>query len=78
VIHSGDTVPKNLPAASPLPKVAAAPGANTKQWIQVESAPELRFTASGDGAIIPMMPMYRIADQRYSVYWQMQSPKKQS
>jgi len=25
-----------------------------------------------------MMPMYRIADQRYSVYWQMQSPKKQS
>jgi DUF1680 family protein len=78
VIHSGDTVPKNLPAASPLPKVAAAPDANTKQWIQVESAPELRFTASGEGVKFPMMPMYRITDQRYSVYWQMQSPKKQS
>jgi hypothetical protein len=25
-----------------------------------------------------MMPMYRIADQRYSVYWQLQGPKKQS
>jgi hypothetical protein len=24
------------------------------------------------------MPMYRIADQRYSVYWQLQGPKKQS
>ncbi len=78
VIHSGETVPKNLPAASPLPKAAAAPDANTKQWIQVESAPELRFTASGEGAKYPMMPMYRIGDQRYSVYWQMQSPKKQS
>jgi hypothetical protein len=78
VIHSGDTVPKNLPAASPLPKAAAVPDANAKQWIQVESAPELRFTATGEGAKFPMMPMYRIADQRYSVYWQMQSPKKQS
>ena len=78
VIHSGDTVPKNLPAASPLPKAAAAPDAKTKQWIQVESAPELRFTAAGEGAKLPMMPMYRIADQRYSVYWEMQSPKKQS
>jgi hypothetical protein len=78
VIHSGDTVPKNLPAASPLPKAAAVPDANAKQWIQVESAPELRFTATGEGAKFPMMPMYRIADQCYSVYWQMQSPKKQS
>ena len=78
VIHSGDTVPKNLPAASPLPKAAAAPDAKTKQWIQVESAPELRFTADGEGAKFPLMPMYRIADQRYSVYWQLQGPKKQS
>jgi hypothetical protein len=78
VIHSGETVPKNLPAASPLPKAAAAPDAKTKQWIQVESAPELRFTAAGEGVKFLMMPMYRIADQRYSVYWQMQSPKKQS
>jgi hypothetical protein len=78
VIHSGDTVPKNLPAASPLPKAAATPDASTKQWIQVESAPELRFTAAGEGAKYQLMPMYRIGDQRYSVYWQMQSPKKQS
>jgi hypothetical protein len=78
VIHSGATVPKNLPAASPLPKAAATPDANTKQWIQVESAPELRFTAAGESAKYQLMPMYQIGDQRYSVYWQMQSPKKQS
>ncbi|HEY1209332.1 MAG TPA: beta-L-arabinofuranosidase domain-containing protein [Terracidiphilus sp.] len=78
VIHSGETVPKNLPAASPLPKVAATPDANPKQWIQVESPSELRFTAAGENAKYQLMPMYQIDDQRYSVYWQMQSPKKQS
>jgi hypothetical protein len=78
VIHSGDTVPKNLPAASPLPKVASTPDVNTKQWIQVESPSELRFTVAGENAKYQLMPMYQIGEQRYSVYWQMQSPKKQS
>jgi DUF1680 family protein len=78
VIHSGETVPKNLSAASPLPKVAATPDANTKQWIQVESASELHFAAAGESAKYQLMPMYQIGDQRYSVYWQMQSPKKES
>jgi len=78
IIHSGDTVPKNLPAASPLPKVASAPDANTKQWIQVESPAELRFTAAGENAKCQLMPMYQIADQRYSVYWQMGSANKHS
>jgi DUF1680 family protein len=45
VIHSGDTVPKKLPAADPLPKVAADPGAKTDQWIQVGSKEDLHFTA---------------------------------
>jgi hypothetical protein len=78
IIHSGETVPKNLPAASPLPKIAAAPDADTKQWIRVESKSELRFTAAGEGAKSQLMPMYQIGDQRYSVYWQMQNPKKES
>jgi DUF1680 family protein len=77
VIHSGETVPKNLPAATPLPKVADPPEASTKQWIQVESTSGLRFTAAGEGAKYELMPMYQIGDQRYSVYWQMQKPKKQ-
>jgi DUF1680 family protein len=78
IIHSGDTVPKNLPAASRLPKVASAPDANTRQWIQVETPSELRFTAVGENAKYQLMPMYQIGDQRYSVYWQMGSPNKQS
>jgi DUF1680 family protein len=78
IIHSGDTVPKNLPTASPLPKAAATSDASTKQWIQVESSSELRFTAAGEGAKSQLMPMYQISDQRYSVYWQMQSHVKES
>jgi hypothetical protein len=39
---------------------------------------ELRFTAAGESAKYKLMPMYQIGDQRYSVYWQMQNPKKQS
>jgi hypothetical protein len=78
VIHSGDTSPKNLPAASPLPKVAVAPDANTKQWVQVESPAELRFAVAGEDAKYQLMPMYQINGQRYSVYWQMRSAKSQS
>jgi hypothetical protein len=78
IIHSGETSPKNLPAPAALPKVAASPDAATNQWIHVESASELRFTAAGEDAKYPLMPMYAIDQQRYSVYWQMQSQKKES
>jgi hypothetical protein len=78
IIHSGDTVPKKLPAADPLPKVDADPSAETGQWIQVESKEDLRFTAVGEGQKHQLMPIYQIGDQRYSVYWQMHSPSKQS
>jgi len=76
IIHSGDTVPKNLPAASSLPKVATTPDAFTKQWVQVDSPSELRFSVAGDNAKHQVMPLYQIRDQRYSVYWQMQSLKQ--
>ncbi|MGA2850044.1 MAG: beta-L-arabinofuranosidase domain-containing protein [Terracidiphilus sp.] len=76
IIHSGDTVPKNLPAASSLPKVATTPDAFTKQWVQVDSLSELRFSVAGDNAKHQVMPLYQIRDQRYSVYWQMQSLKQ--
>ena len=78
IIHSGDTVPKKLPAADPLPKAAADPGVKTDQWIEVESKRELRFIAGAGAARYHLMPMYQIGDQRYSVYWQMESPSKKS
>jgi hypothetical protein len=78
VIHGRDTVPKSLPPASSLPKVAATPDAGTNQWIQVDSPSELRFTAAGENAKSHLMPMYEISNQRYSVYWQAESPTKGS
>jgi DUF1680 family protein len=77
VIHSGDTVPKNLPAPDSLPKVPAPPDAKTKQWIQMESQSELRFAVTGESAKYKLMPMYQVGDQRYSIYWKIQSPKKE-
>jgi hypothetical protein len=76
VIHTGATAPDNIPAADPLPKAAAGSGAKTEEWLQIESKPELRFKAAGEGAKYELMPMYQVADQRYSLYWQMQSPQK--
>jgi hypothetical protein len=76
VVHGRPTEPKDLPPPEPLPKVAATPGAMTKEWIQVGSPSELRFAAGGESAKHQVLPMYAIGDQRYSVYWQMQSPNK--
>jgi uncharacterized protein len=76
VIHSGDTVPKDLPAASPLPKVAAAHDADTRQWIQIESPTTLQFTADGENEKYKITPMYKIREQRYSVYWQTDGSKQ--
>jgi DUF1680 family protein len=65
VVHGRGTEPKDLPAPGPLPKMGA---------IQVESTPERRFISEGTGAKYRLMPMYEIGDQRYSVYWQRESP----
>ncbi len=78
VIHSGETVPKGLPKADPLPKAAGPAGTKTGQWVETVSASELRFNASGEGAKYDLMPMYEIRDERYSVYWQTGNAAKSS
>ena len=78
VIHGRGTEPKDPPAPLPLPKTAVSPSIGTGQWVQVDSPSGLRFTADGEGAKYQLMPMYQIADQKYSVYWQMQSASKLS
>ena len=78
VIHGRDTEPKDAPAPLPLPKTAVSPSTGTRQWVQVDSPSGLRFTADGEGAKYQLMPMYQIADQKYSVYWKMQSASKLS
>ena len=76
IIHSGETVPKKLPSADPLPKVATDSGAKTDHWIQVESKQDLRFAAAGEGGKRPLIPVYQIGGQRYSLYWQIESSTK--
>jgi len=79
IIHSGETVPKNLPPAEKLPEVKGASGkdsAKTDNWVQVESLADLRFKASGAGGALDLTAMYRIRDERYSVYLQTSSPRE--
>jgi hypothetical protein len=38
-------------------------------WIEVESPSALRFRTIGLRENLDVHPMYRIADQRYAVYW---------
>jgi hypothetical protein len=71
-------VPKDLPAASALPKVAGTQYTDTKHWIQVASATELKFTCRGEDQKYDLMPMYEIQDQRYSIYWQAGNPKQRT
>jgi hypothetical protein len=81
VIHSGATVPKNLPPAGKLPEVKAAAGKDSVKpdnWVQVDSLADLRFRAFGVSGSLDLTAMYKIRDERYSVYLQTSSPKEQS
>ncbi len=73
VIHSGDTVPKNLPKPDPLPKASVGSAAQPDQWVRIESKSDLRFTASAENQPYDLIPMCQIRDQRYALYWQMQN-----
>jgi DUF1680 family protein len=80
IIHSGETVPKNLPPAEKLPEVKGASGKDsvkTENWVQIESSADLRFKASGANGVLDLTPMYKIRDERYSVYLQTSSPREQ-
>jgi DUF1680 family protein len=77
IVHGRPTEPSNLPKPDPLPKVDAPSMADPSHWMQVESASDLRFKAKSADASYSVMPMHEIDQQRYSVYWQLQSvPKK--
>jgi DUF1680 family protein len=70
IIPDGSTVPKGLAKPDQLPKAA---GAN---WVSTESTGELRFKAAAESGSLDVLPMYEVRDQKYSVYWQMGSEKK--
>jgi DUF1680 family protein len=77
IIHGRPTTPgKELPAPDPLPKIAAGADVKTEQWVQTDSKSEMRFSVAGEGKKYDVIPMYRIRDQKYSIYWQ--TPKKEA
>jgi DUF1680 family protein len=78
IIHSGATAPDKIPSPDPFPKAIATPGVKPDQWVETESKSELRFKVALEGSKHELMPMYQIRDQRYSVYWQTDSPKEKS
>ena len=80
VIHSGATVPKNLPPAEKLPEVkaiASKDSAKPDEWVQVDSSADFRFKAFGVNGSLDLTAMYKIRDERYSVYLQTSSAKMQ-
>jgi DUF1680 family protein len=78
VIHGRATAPENIPPPAPLPKAAGKLAVRGVPWIELESKADLRFKAAAAGAEYRVMPMYRIRDQRYSIYWQAQLPKQRA
>ena len=72
IIPDGLTVPKGLAKPDALLKAAGT------DWVSMESAGEMRFKAAGEGALFDLMPMWEIRDQKYGVYWQTGSGKKQA
>jgi hypothetical protein len=59
-----DTAPKPADLGPP----AAAPVAPAADWIEVVSAKDLAFKPTAKDAP-PVKPLYRIADEKYAVYW---------
>jgi DUF1680 family protein len=75
MIRGRSTEPESIAPPASLPKVApgrsVAPGV---PWVELQSKADLHFRASAEGAEYDLMPMYRIRDERYSIYWQRPLP----
>ena len=73
ILHGRGTTPQKVQPPIPLPSVKRKPDADGADWVSVESARDLRFSASAQDKSYQLMPMYRIQDQRYTVYWKTES-----
>jgi len=72
-VHGRPTEPEKLPPPSPLPAAPPKTASQEVTWVNVESPSELRFTAASPEGPRKLTAMYRIRDERYSVYWQRRS-----
>jgi hypothetical protein len=55
----------HLPDAEPNPSVASG---DVGDWMEVLSAKDLTFKSRGTNPLV-VKPMYRITDEKYSIYW---------
>lgn len=78
VVHGRATEPEGLPPTAPLPRMPAETASHEGAWIDIESPSELRFRAASLEGPRKLIPMYRIRDERYSVYWQRAPAKGQA
>jgi hypothetical protein len=75
VIHGRPTTPPELAPPAALPRVTRGSAARAAPWVELESRADLRFKAAAPDTRrrYTVIPLYRILDQRYSVYWQAQT-----
>lgn len=72
IIHGRGTEPEGVPPPSPLPAIkssALVKKSTTPDWIRMKSASAMQFEAEDENGPRELMPMYKIEDQKYSVYW---------
>jgi len=69
--QGGDNPPEqNKPAAAPE---FEAPSGDPRSWIDPVERLPLMFRTKGQRRDISLLPLYRIVDQRYGVYWRVNS-----
>ncbi|MGA2580040.1 MAG: beta-L-arabinofuranosidase domain-containing protein [Bryobacteraceae bacterium] len=67
-MRQGGDNPPDMPAPPPAPEfVAESPDLRT--WIEPVARKQLTFTTKGQSRDVTLMPLNRIVDQRYGVYW---------
>jgi DUF1680 family protein len=53
--------------AIPMPEVKSTSGPSS--WLEKVPGQELRFQTVGQGETTHIIPLYKLLDERYSVYW---------
>jgi hypothetical protein len=71
ILHGRGTAPEGVGAALANPAVRGAnrSAGSAPDWIDCVSASDLSFRARGVSGVREVVPMYRIRDQKYAVYW---------
>jgi DUF1680 family protein len=67
IIHGRPTMPEKLDKPAPLPAAPATASNLAPGWITEKSG--LQFEAKNGSETHPLLPLYQIKDQRYSIYW---------